>query len=84
MSIRSMVRAGKTVAEALESCVPMKEAMEDIQKAIDAEKEERKQTEGELRNAQYQQNSILMICPHTRRRSMKILIRYAASHTYTT
>ena len=47
MSIRSMIRAGKTVAEALESCVPMKEAMEDIQKAIDAEKEERKQTEGE-------------------------------------
>ena len=47
MSIRSMIRAGKTVAEALESCVPMKEAMEYVQKAIDAEKEERKQTEGE-------------------------------------
>ena len=42
-----MIRSGKTVAEALESCVPMKEAMESIQKAIDAEKEERKQTEGE-------------------------------------
>ena len=47
MSIRSMIRAGKTVAEALEYCVPMKEAMEYVQKAIDAEKEERKQTEGE-------------------------------------
>ena len=47
MSIRSMIRAGKTVAEALEYCVPMKEAMEYVQKAVDAENGERKQTEGE-------------------------------------